>query len=333
MSVNKVEILLKREADRQQEILRKKIEQKLTSVESEKYTYFESVFDEKSKYINSLLDESVNLNRKQLNVEFDKMYKELNALKKFMSDSLIFLRNYDIRVYQTRLQEIEAKIKKDEETLLPKKKFGFKNKKATNDIIITNNPDEINSKSKDTVDNVAHKHSNAFEMNFFGFRNLSNDNVTLNHDDLVNKDVALHNLSDTIVNLPGTPNTLHMSSLTNCTILSGPVTTSVFAENCINCRLILACQQLRLHSSNNCKIYLHVTSKAIVEDCSAIKVAPYNYHYNGYFDDFKSAGLDLGTNNWDKLDDFNWLVAEKASPNWCILEEKERETNWEQFLK
>ena len=31
-------------------------------------------------------------------------------------------------------------------------------------------------------------------------------------------------------------------------------------------------------------------------------------------------------NNWDDVDDFNWLAADKASPNWSILPEAERET-------
>ena len=38
----------------------------------------------------------------------------------------------------------------------------------------------------------------------------------------------------------------------------------------------------------------------------------------------QEAGLDEGVNNWDKVDDFNWLALDKPSPNWTVLPEDER---------
>lgn len=36
------------------------------------------------------------------------------------------------------------------------------------------------------------------------------------------------------------------------------------------------------------------------------------------------AGLSREANNWDKVDDFNWLASKDLSPNWSILPEDKR---------
>ena len=41
---------------------------------------------------------------------------------------------------------------------------------------------------------------------------------------------------------------------------------SIFIEKCTNCVLVLACQQLRIHEAVDCTFFIHVTSKAIIED-------------------------------------------------------------------
>lgn len=319
---NIVEDLIKRENERQQDVLKKKNEKKLTNAENEQYNYFNVVFDKKCKEIELTLDSTSTLNKSELTIQFDQLFKELNILKKFMADSLMFLRGYDIRISNQRLQELETKIKKLEESLLPKKKFGFKNKKTPKENIL-----------KDEVDgNQMIKKNISLQEHFYGFRNNTDEKLVLERETMYKKDVCLENLNNCTVLLLGTPSTLQLSSLKNCVIISGPVHTSVFAENCTECRLVIACQQLRLHSSKKCDVYLHVTSKAIIEDCSEIKLAPYNFKYKNINDDFASSGLDIETNNWNSIDDFNWLVANKQSPNWCVLEEPARVSHWDSIV-
>lgn len=317
MEKSKVETLLQREAERQQEIVRKKNEKKLTTAENEQYTYFNKIFTTKCNEIQTLLENSSDLQKNDLPNHFDNITKELNTIKKFMNDSLIFIRGYDVRVCNQRIQDLEVKIHTTEDTLLPKKKFGFKNKKTT-------------KIAHDTVDG-AHVETPINFDDFFGFKNINEQNLKL--DNLEKKDVTLTNLNNCVIQLPGSPSTLHMSALKNCKIFCGPVSTSIFAENCNDCTFIFACQQLRLHSSVNCIIYLHVTSKAIIEDCKCIKVAPYNYLYPDIDGDFIKSGLDRSVNNWCKLDDFNWLVADKHSPNWSVLDENDKICDWSNVLE
>lgn len=123
-----------------------------------------------------------------------------------------------------------------------------------------------------------------------------------------------------------------MNNLKHCIVLSGPVGTSIFIENCENCKFLLACQQLRLHSSKRCDIYLHVTSRAIIEDSNCIQFAPYHLFYDQCENDFHKAGLDLNINHWNTIDDFNWLATDKKSPNWDLLDEKNRIVDWTPYL-
>ena len=43
--------------------------------------------------------------------------------------------------------------------------------------------------------------------------------------------------------------------------------------------------------------------------------------YDGLDEQFTKLGLDINTNNWNQLDDFNWLASDQPSPNWSILSE------------
>lgn len=73
--------------------------------------------------------------------------------------------------------------------------------------------------------------------------------------------------------------------------------------------------------------YLHVTSRAIIEDSKNVRFAPYNWSYENLDSDFEKSGLDTTTNNWNQVDDFNWLANDAASPNWTILPESVRKQN------
>ena len=64
---------------------------------------------------------------------------------------------------------------------------------------------------------------------------------------------------------------------------------------------MVACQQLRTHETRDSEFYLHVTSKGIIEDCSQVRFAPYNFTYENSDSDFKESGLALDVNNWDKV--------------------------------
>ena len=91
---------------------------------------------------------------------------------------------------------------------------------------------------------------------------------------------------------------------------------------------MVACQQLRTHETTESDFYLHVTSKGIIEDCHLTRFAPYKFSYEGSVTDVLESGLSSDVNNWDDIDDFNWLSSDQPSPNWSLIPEEERVQDW-----
>lgn len=319
LKFEKIDIISKREIERKHNLQKKKDDNNLKLPENEKLDVFETLISDKQVYINDLIKNSKNLPKIELPDHFNKISNEIVSLQKYVASSNIFLRNYDLERCKSIIQELAAKSNELEEELLPKKKFAFKNKPKQKE-----SQKFANGKELDEVDFSSTKNLN---ISVCGFFNKKNENLLMTNANLFKKDVTLAQLENCQVYLKGTPSTLHLNNLKNCQVFSGPVSTSIFAENCENCTFIIACQQLRLHASKNINIYLHVTSRAIMEDCTRIGVAPYNWEYDGLQTDFQNAMLDRTVNNWKCIDDFNWLNV-KHSPNWKEIDENDRIKDW-----
>ena len=52
--------------------------------------------------------------------------------------------------------------------------------------------------------------------------------------------------------------------MARCTVLCGPVSSSVMVDTCSDTRLAVSCQQLRTHSTTDTDIYLHTTARVRV---------------------------------------------------------------------
>jgi len=78
---------------------------------------------------------------------------------------------------------------------------------------------------------------------------------------------------------------------------------------------------------------MFVTSRAIIEDCRDIHVAPNTYTYDGHGDDFCKSGLDESVNNWESIGDFNWLSTDMQSPNWSRINNNQKINDWNEFIK
>jgi len=161
-----------------------------------------------------------------------------------------------------------------------------------------------------------------------GFTKRDNEFLTLSGTDVEKKDVVLASLNGCRVLIQGSPSTVHITSVQDCIILCGPTSGSVFVDDCQKSTIVVACHQLRVHRTSVTSFYLHVTSRAIIEDCSLVQFAPYNWMYTDLDEDFRKAGLDFKRNNWNAVDDFNWLAADKQSPNWSVMDKDTRISSW-----
>lgn len=264
--------------------------------------------------------------------------EEIQKFDSFFNEKSNDLSPYDVRQTQAVTVQIKEKFVILQDSLKPKKKFGFKSKHKKN----TGDASNISQMGNDTTNCIIQDNLPTQAVQPLARENRSYEVINPNCQNLIDvsenairgRDVIMNSLRQDnyfekiTVKIFGSPGTLHATNMENVTVLCGPVRTSIFVENCSNCTFVVACQQLRIHTTKNSNFYLHVTSKGIIEDCNSVAFAPYNLSYPNLHEHLSNSGLNLKVNNWDKIDDFNWLSTEKSSPNWNILPENQRKENW-----
>ncbi|XP_059176479.1 tubulin-specific chaperone C-like [Physella acuta] len=320
------EKLFKREEERQAQLQKRKQEESEQSFRiQESVQLFLDSFKSELQILKSLLVESSKIESTRLIEHFDNLSLRVSKLQRYVSESAMFLPPYELKTAQNLITSLQSGIQEKRDELLPKKKFAFKtsNRKADRRTAMPEN-----TKSEETAKDSKSEDDLVIELAACKFVGVSNKTLQKNGNEINKKDIALASLTDCTVLLYGAPSAIHMNKLKNCKVFCGPVPGSIFIRECINCTFVLSCQQLRIHSTTNSHFYIHVTSKAIIEDCNGIKFAPCNWTYDGQEEDYATTGLTKDRNNWDKVDDFNWLAADAHSPNWSILDESERITSW-----
>lgn len=319
------ERLQKREQERQLEVERRKQKRQNQEVKEEKSDFFSAAFARERAAVEELLEGGESVER------LEEAAARLQGLQKLLNDSVLFLAAYDVRQGQEALARLQAALADRRQQLQPKKRFAFK----------TRRKDAAPATKVDAAPGAPAaegilafpsplKEEGGFSSSWVcGFSNLKSQVLEKRAEELHQRDVSLTELSNCTIKLYGNPNTLRLTKARNCKVLCGPVSTSVFLEDCSDCVLAVACQQLRVHTTRDTRIFLQVTSRAIVEDCSGIQFAPYTWSYPGIDKDFEGSGLDRSKNNWNDVDDFNWLARGVASPNWSVLPEEERMIQWD----
>lgn len=320
--VNIPERLLKREQERISAI-----EKRQEKKGDKEHDGFSNMFNENYDKIKGMINEidvdpnSGSVNKEELKEKFADINKQILLLNHVIVDAKIFLTSYDMKIYNNKLQELTEQCNILETKLLPRKKFGFKKVDKVKLGGQGDKTDEAEKKilPKDEVDFVKPRQHE--EETYIGFYNRSNETLELPSEDVHKKPVSLSNIDSCVVKVNGNASTIHLNNIKNSQIFLGPVSNSVFIDNCTDSTLYLACHQLRMHTSHKCSVYLHVTSRPIIEHCKNIGFAP-AVNIDPVL--LQLAGLDEGTNHWNEVDDFNWLSVEEKSPNWYVIEETDR---------
>lgn len=326
------DLLDKRNRDRLINLDTKHELNKKNAAADEDNEYFIQTFRDHVKQI----DDGVNgllAGDSQLSTQINKLIGDIQNLQNYLTSSTLFLSSYTIKTCQTTINELKMKLDAMKSNLVVKKKFGFRSKTdaaivlptlASAELLSRDEP-EINGKTAPTS-SAAASHINWTIQNRHG-EEIVLENSAVNH-----QDITIANMTNCIIRIVGHPGSLQLSHLTNCIVLSGPVCRSVFADNCSQVKFSFGCQQLRLHASTQCDIYMQVTSRAIIEDCTNIRVAPAIYCYGTIDRDYAEAGLDTSKNNWFNVADFNWLSTNVHSPNWTEMKECDRIIDWQKFI-
>lgn len=321
------ESVLRRDQARLEEADRRRNAKQSQTVTEEKSDFFTSTFNAEKIQLEEMIS-SCN-DREKAAKTLEEATVKFQQLQKFLNDSVMFLTQYEIRQAQESLQKLQSSISDKREEVLPKKKFAFRSRNTSKQQqqptpIQQQTPDKPASGSVGRVVVDA-----AIPADQCGFSNVDNQVLVKQAEEIQQRDVLLSHLTNCKVRLYGCPSTLHIKNVRSCEILCGPVSSSVFVDQCTDCTLVFPCQQLRTHNTTATRVYLHVTSRAIIEDCHGLSFAPFTWTYPGIRDHFKVAGLSPDRNNWREVDDFNWLATGTPSPNWTVIPEKERICNWD----
>ena len=313
--------LQKREEQRLTHLQKRRDEKSETTSAQESANYFiESFANEKAK-IELELSQCKGMEKNKLVDKFDSISILHQKLQRFLTESTMFLPSYEVRQAQEALSNLQHLIQETRDELLPKKKFAFKSKKKESGTV-----KEVTDSSKQAEENEENQDIKLADCKFV---DLKDQCLKMSEDDIKQKDVALARLDSCTVKLFGSPSAIHINKLRNCKIFSGPVSGSIFIRECVNCLFVVPCQQLRIHSTRQTKFYIHVTSRAIIEDCSDVLFGPYNWQYPNINHHYEISGLDKSRNSWNDIDDFNWLAADKHSPNWNLVPAEEMDVKWD----
>ena len=111
----------------------------------------------------------------------------------------------------------------------------------------------------------------------------------------------------------------YVKNVKNSVIILGALSGSIHIEACCASVVAVGCHQFRMHESRDTRVYLHVTSHPIIEDCNGISVGPYPSSVFASEAEFTAklinSHLDPLMNSYAQMEDFNWLK-QQASPNW-----------------
>ncbi|XP_062859788.1 tubulin-specific chaperone C [Trichomycterus rosablanca] len=326
-SVKIPDSVLRRDQQRLEELERRKHAKESKTVSEEKSDHFSAAFNLEKSAIEELLLNCAQTDHQKAMQMLEEATVKSQQLQKFLNDSMMFLTQYELRQAQANLQKLQSSLAERRSEVMPKKKFAFRSRTTGASQQSATTPSV--SEGKTMTDQNTSGVDGAITACQCGFSNIDNQVLIKRSEEIQQRDVLLSHLTNCKVRLFGSPNTLHIKNVQNCQILSGPVSSSVFIDECKDSTLVLACQQLRTHNTTDTQIYLHVTSRAIIEDCTRVGFAPFNWVYDELDADFKVSGLDPLRNNWTQVDDFNWLAAGTPSPNWTVIPESERASHWD----
>ncbi|KAL1602672.1 hypothetical protein SLS60_006090 [Paraconiothyrium brasiliense] len=133
---------------------------------------------------------------------------------------------------------------------------------------------------------------------------------------------VLSNIRRSVVNMSTPPTsrdtfaTLTLKTIERSLIICGRIAGPIHVTGVQNSIIVTSCRQFRMHGSKNVDVYLHCSSRPIIEDCENIRFAPLPNIY-------ATEDTPSEKNQWDQIDDFKWLKVE-PSPHWSILPESER---------
>lgn len=304
----KLASMSRRDEERKNDLQTKQDERKTSTATGAGRKYFEDEFPQLKSEVENLFEKlTLNSTDQQIRQDF---IENLQKLEKFVTEHSEILRSRDVANAQNDVTKLRQQFNSLQSSQTP---LDFKPIESTGT--------KIDIVTSTTMSNAT---ATATSSNTVTINNRDNELIRLTPDELDGKDVAIENLRQCELFLLGVPSSLQMSNLQRCIVIVGPCSRSIMIDQCEQCEFALAAQQLRIHRSQICDFYVHITAQPIIEDCHECRFAPYNVEYRLKTTHIEQSGLTWKKDFWDDVRDFNHLIPGIPSPNWRIIEEEER---------
>lgn len=295
--------------------------------------FLQQILQAKSNILSGLDDALVRLKRGLCSVQeitqlIDKTVTSLEEMQASLNDAALYLTHFDLEQARLELKNLSTQFQSRREQLLPTKKFSFS--------VQSKQPDQARGPTgRDANDGPAEAKSDLNHLwqfdEKFSFVNIQGPQTLFipkskfDEDELYGQSIYLADLTDCTVNVTRVCGNMTIRRLKQCKVYAHPIAGSVWMEDCKECDFVLACRQLRIHQTMNCRMWLHVASRPIIEHSTGISVAPYALTYTELSNEIRKSGLDKEINLWSEVEDFSHPNKRltTGSPNWSILPKSE----------
>ena len=285
------------------------------------YTETQKKFSEINDDINYLKENKNNLNETEKKIKIEELLNKIKNYREQFYNVMEFLPSHDKLTYSKNYDDYIEKVNNIKKDFFPKKKFSFSNKNKKNEAKThkENNENNLNNNNNNIVDNILKNDNTDFII-----KDLSNDlNKKISSQETLNKNnLIIENINNSTIYILQNFKACYIKNITNSNIFIGSVAGGTHITSSKDSNIYLITHQLRIHETFNTKFYVLINSNPIIEKSKELIFYPLKIKYNDYNENVKISGVDVNKNNWNNVQDFQWLKKEK-SPNFDVKDDNE----------
>ncbi|CAI5726761.1 unnamed protein product [Peronospora farinosa] len=265
-------------------------------------------------------------------VKLDTLLLEVSVIRDTAATAAsLYLSPYDTRHTQLILSKLLELIDTTRTTFAPRKKFTFRARAAKSVKVKEQNEPKQDDLSESTDSRGKQKllstTQKMMEFDELVHANKQNEVIIIDSSSFTDandkrRDLNFSHLTNCVVFVCVETSAIRGDALKDCVFFTGAIFGSLWLEHCDGCEFIVACRQLRVHSSTATTFHLRISSHPIIEDCQLMQFGPYRLQFDGLKAQLERLGLQMDPGLWAKVKDFKWHKAQQ-SPNWSICDPKQ----------
>jgi hypothetical protein len=295
--------------------------------ESEKFTiaeirqyYAETLA--KIKEIDTMLEklesEASTKTEKEKKVTLEEISSKIKLYREDFYNVMEFLPGHDKLQYSKNYEDELEKVNNLRNKLFPKKKFAFSkaNKKQleANKEKIQKEKEKEKEKEQKVEELVEKELKETLETDLV-IKDLKDCNKKYSKEEIKGKNnILMENINKCDIYLLFDFKACYINNCSNCNIYLGSISGGTHITNCTESKIYLMTHQLRIHQTTKTHFYVLINSNPIIEHSKENVFHPLKIKYDEFENNLKISGINVNNNNWDKVQDFQWLKKDK-SPN------------------